>query len=98
MDATEAYEAKADDVGGVLSYRSEWYLSRASEERDGRGTLWRQDGDEARATRCGSEDTQHCWSARTPSLSYWEATGEVWSQSGRMLFALPLASVDTALG
>lgn len=97
-DATEAYETKAADVQGVLSYRSHWYVSRASDEQDGRGTLWRQDADTARATQCGSDDTQHCWSARTPSLSYWEATGEVWSQSGRMLFALPLTSVDRSLG
>jgi hypothetical protein len=97
-DATQAYETKATDVQGVLSYRSDWYVSRASGEQDGRGTLWRQDADTAQATRCGSDDTQHCWSARTPSLSYWEATGEVWSQSGRMLFALPLASIDRSLG
>ncbi|MCX4704421.1 hypothetical protein [Streptomyces sp. NBC_01373] len=97
-DATEAYETKAADVQGVLSYRSDWYVSRASGEQDGRGTLWRQDADTAKATRCGSDDTQHCWSARTPSLSYWEATGEVWSQSGQMLFALPLASIDRSLG
>ncbi|MFE9439939.1 hypothetical protein ACFYO2_13145 [Streptomyces sp. NPDC006602] len=97
-DATEAYETKASDVQGVLSHRSHWYVSRASGEQGGRGTLWRQDADTAQATQCGSDDTQHCWSARTPSLSYWEATGEVWSQSGRMLFALPLASIDRSLG
>lgn len=97
-DATEAYEAKAADVRGVLSYRSGWYLSNASDEKGGRGTLWRQGAEDAQATRCGSDDTQHCWSARTPSLSYWEETGEVWSQSGRMLFALPLASIDRSLG
>ena len=27
----------------------------------------------------------------------WEATGEVWSQSGRTLFAVPLRSIDAAL-
>ncbi|MFD3613769.1 hypothetical protein ACFWWT_00700 [Streptomyces sp. NPDC058676] len=97
-DATQAYETKAADVRGVLSYRSDWYLSRASDAPDGHGTLWRQDADRAQATRCGSDDTQHCWSARTPSLSYWEATGEVWSQSGRMLFSLPLTSIDRSLG
>lgn len=97
-DATEAYETKAADVQGVLSYRSNWYLSRASDEQNGHGTLSRQDDEETRSTRCGSDDTEHCWSAHTPSLSYWEATGEVWSQSDRMLFALPLASIDRSVG
>jgi hypothetical protein len=31
------------------------------------------------------------------SLSYSAATGEVWTQSGRTLFAVPLGAVDGAL-
>lgn len=99
--AAEAYETKAAGVGAVLSYRSDWYLGRAADAQGGHGTLWRQHadgGDGAKATRCGSDETQRCWSSEAESLSYWEATGEVWSQSGRVLFAMPLASVDRALG
>ncbi|MES5818684.1 hypothetical protein [Streptomyces sp. RG80] len=90
----EAYETKVTGVGAVLSRDSEWYLGRASEERDGHGTLWRQDATGARAGRCGTDESSRCWSTEPESFSYWEATGELWSQSGRTLFALPLASVD----
>ncbi|MFF7788401.1 hypothetical protein [Streptomyces sp. NPDC007991] len=93
----EAYETKAADVRGVLSYRSGWYLDRAAGTPGGHGTLWRQDTKGARAAQCSTDETRHCWSGRSGSLSYWEETGELWSQSGRMLFALPLASVDRAL-
>ncbi|MFI8165113.1 hypothetical protein ACIPM2_10075 [Streptomyces sp. NPDC086081] len=94
----EAYETRTADVRGVLAYRSAWYLDRAAGSPGGHGTLWRQDADGARATECGSDGTRHCWSGRSGSLSYWEESGEVWSQSGRMLFALPLTSVERALG
>ena len=50
-----------------------------------------------RATRCGTEGAPRCWGVGAGSLSYWEATGEVWSQSGRTLFAVPLRSIDAAL-
>ncbi|MEV7884667.1 hypothetical protein ACWD3I_15460 [Streptomyces sp. NPDC002817] len=94
----EAYETEAAGVGAVLSYGSNWYLGRAADADDGHGTLWRQNATGARATRCGTDETRQCWSTEPESLSYWEATGEVWSQSGRVLFAMPLASVDRALG
>ncbi|MFJ4568884.1 hypothetical protein ACIP4U_35585 [Streptomyces caelestis] len=97
-DPVEAYESKTADVRGVLSYRSGWYLDRAAGTPGGHGTLWRQDTEGAGATECATDETRHCWSGRSGSLSYWEETGELWSQSGRMLFALPLASVDRALG
>ncbi|MBR8639074.1 hypothetical protein KEF29_06435 [Streptomyces tuirus] len=97
-DAVEAYETKATDVRGVLSYRSGWYLNRAAGTPEGHGTLWRQDLDGARATECATDETRHCWSGGSGSLSYAEQTGEIWSQSGRTLFALPLASVDRTLG
>ncbi|MFR0356341.1 hypothetical protein [Streptomyces sediminimaris] len=95
---SQAYRTTATGVGGVLSYRSRWYLARAADPPDGHGTLWRQDTHKARATRCGADDFHHCWSGRAGSLSYWQRTGEVWGQSGRMLFALPLASIDRSLG
>ncbi|MEU7719312.1 hypothetical protein [Streptomyces tibetensis] len=95
---TEAYETKTTEVRGVLAYRSRWYLDRAAGSAGGHGTLWRQDTEGARAAECGTDETRNCWSGGSASLSYWEETGEVWSQSGRMLFALPLTSVDRALG
>ncbi|MEU6915708.1 hypothetical protein [Streptomyces olindensis] len=101
----EAYETGTAEVRGVLAHRSGWYLDRAPGTSDGHGTLWRQDAGSARATECGSDETRHCWSGGSDSLSggsgslsYWKETGEVWSQSGRMLFALPLTSIDRALG
>ncbi|WP_121749834.1 hypothetical protein [Streptomyces sp. E2N166] len=103
VDAVEAYETGAAEVGGVLSHRpagaarSDWYLGRAAGGHDGRGTLWRQDTEGARATECGADRSQRCWSGQAGSLSYWAQTGEVWSQSGRMLFALPLTSIEDAL-
>lgn len=96
--AGEAYETKATGVRGVLSYRSGWYVDRAADEPDGHGTLWRQDTHGAAATHCGADDTQLCWTPLPGSLSYWQGTGEVWSQSGRVLFALPLTSIGSALG
>ncbi|MFC9287393.1 hypothetical protein [Streptomyces sp. NPDC057052] len=93
VGATQAYRTEANGVRGVLSYEDGWYVSRGGAE-DGRGTLWRQDADGARAARCGADDSRDCWSPRTESLSYWAQTGDVWTQSGRMLFALPLASID----
>ncbi|MEU0225803.1 hypothetical protein ABZ177_15790 [Streptomyces sp. NPDC006284] len=103
VDAVEAYETGAAEVGGVLSHRApgatraDWYLGRAAGGDDGRGTLWRQDTDAARAVECGADRSQRCWSGQAGSLSYWEATGEIWSQSGRMLFAVPLTSIEDAL-
>ncbi|MFE2276892.1 hypothetical protein ACFXAE_06425 [Streptomyces sp. NPDC059454] len=96
-DPAGVYETELTDVRGVLSYRSGWYLGRTTGTPDERGTLWRQDTDGARPVRCGADGTHRCWSGRAVSLSYWEESGDVWSQSGRMLFALPLASVDRSL-
>ncbi|CAL9413707.1 hypothetical protein [Streptomyces sp. enrichment culture] len=103
VNAVEAYETGAAEVGGVLSYRppgatrTDWYLGRAAGGQDGRGTLWRQDTRGARASECGADRSQQCWSGPAGSLSYSAPTGEVWSQSGRMLFALPMASIEDAL-
>ncbi|MGW5785412.1 hypothetical protein ACWEWK_15600 [Streptomyces sp. NPDC003757] len=104
VNAVEAYETGAAEVGGVLSYRppgtarTEWYLGRTAGGHDGRGTLWRQDTEGARASECGADRSQQCWSGRAGSLSYAAPTGEVWSQSGRVLFALPLSAVVDAIG
>ncbi|MDF3298532.1 hypothetical protein [Streptomyces tropicalis] len=101
--AVEAYESRADGVRGVLSYRAapsarpEWYLGRAPGGADGHGTLWRQDVRGAQAATCGEAASHRCWGDGTGSLSYWQQTGEVWSLSGRTLFALPLAAVDRSL-
>ncbi|WP_030313575.1 hypothetical protein [Streptomyces sp. NRRL B-3229] len=95
----DAYLTKASGSGPVLSYDSQWYLSRAAGAEGDHGTLWRQTtSGPAKATRCGTDDSRNCWSGESESLSYWEQTGEVWSQSGRVLFALPLTSIDRSLG
>ncbi|MFD5573938.1 hypothetical protein [Streptomyces cadmiisoli] len=94
----EAYETKVAAVRGALSYDDRWYLVRAAGGPGGHGTLWRQDTEGAHAARCGTDETYLCWSGPAQSLSHWEETGEVWSQSGRVLFSLPLASIDRALG
>ncbi|MER7562171.1 hypothetical protein ABTZ93_04295 [Streptomyces sp. NPDC097941] len=95
----DAYVTKAAGSGPVLSYDSQWYLGRAAGTDGDHGTLWRQNtSTPAKATRCGTDETRNCWSGESESLSYWEQTGDVWSQSGRTLFALPLASIDRSLG
>lgn len=92
--ATEAYRTKVSGVRGVLAHESAWYVTRAAGAGEERGTLWRQDEDGSRAASCGAAESHSCWSTQTESLSYWAQTGEVWTQSGRVLFALPLASID----
>ncbi|CAM5513082.1 hypothetical protein [Streptomyces aurantiogriseus] len=92
--ATEAYRTKLTGVRGVLAHESAWYVTRAAGAGERQGTLWRQDTDGSRAAVCGTAESHSCWGSGTESLSYWAATGEVWTQSGRVLFALPLASID----
>lgn len=92
-----AYTTKATEVRGVLPYGSRWYVARATGASDGRGMLWRQDPDGSQVARCGADDTRLCWSEAPQSLSYAPGTGELWSQSGGTLFAVPLAAVDSAL-
>jgi hypothetical protein len=95
----EAYTSKASGSGPALSYDSQWYLSRPAVTEGDHGTLWRQNtSDPAKATRCGADESRSCWSGESESLSYWEQTGDVWSQSGRALFALPLGSIEKSLG
>ncbi len=103
-EAVEAYRTRTAGIRGVLSYRRagaagpSWYVGRVSSSADGHGGLWRQDTKGAAAARCGSDASHHCWAAAPGSLAYWQATGEVWSLSDRMLFAVPLAALDRSLG
>ncbi|MGW3263286.1 hypothetical protein [Streptomyces sp. NPDC001056] len=104
VDAVEEYRTRVTGIRGVLSYReagadrTSWYVGRVPEAQDGHGGLWRQDTRGARAAECGADATHHCWAESAGSLSYWRETGEVWSLSGRMLFAVPLAELDRSLG
>ncbi|MFQ3561514.1 hypothetical protein QZN11_32640 [Streptomyces gramineus] len=103
-DAVEAYRTEASEIRGVLSYRppgataSKWYVGHLPGAMDGHGSLWRQDRRGAQAARCGSDASHRCWAENTGSLSYAPDTGEVWSVSGRMLFSVPLRSIDASLG
>ena len=85
---------------GVLSYRSA-VVPGPRRRQPGRPRHAVAAGRDAtaKATRCGSDEHEPLLERRqSGSLSYWEETGEVWSQSDRMLFALPLASIDRSLG
>ncbi|MFB7503816.1 hypothetical protein [Streptomyces broussonetiae] len=101
--AVEEYRTRATGIRGVLSYQEagadhpSWYVGHLPGSQDGHGGLWRQDGTGAKAARCGSDASHRCWAESAGSLSYWRQTGEVWSLSDRMLFALPLAELDHAL-
>ncbi|MCZ0206149.1 hypothetical protein OZK63_12090 [Streptomyces sp. UMAF16] len=103
VDAVEAYRTRAAGIRGVLSYRKagadrpSWYVGRLPGTQDGHGGLWRQDTEGSRAARCGADASDRCWARDAGSLSYWRQTGEVWSLSDRMLFALPLADLDRYL-
>ncbi|MEV6293301.1 hypothetical protein AB0M41_23345 [Streptomyces sp. NPDC051896] len=101
---SEEYRTRAAGIRGVLSYQppgaedTSWYVGRLPGSRDGHGGLWRQDVGGAKAAHCGADDSHRCWAEAAGSLSYWQATGEVWSLSNRMLFSLPLAELDKSLG
>ena len=104
VDAVEAYRTRAAGIRGVLSDRQagakgpSWEVGQRSGSGGGHGGLWRQDAKGAKAAHCGSDASHHCWAASAGSLSYWQETGEVWSVSDRMLFAVPLAVLDGSLG
>ncbi|MGW1258918.1 hypothetical protein ACWD5Q_27960 [Streptomyces sp. NPDC002513] len=92
---------------------SDWYVDRAPTVGDRHGTLWRQTASGAKATTCAADETHACWGLDTTSLSYWQQTGDLWtltegavggdddagtdSADGRVLYAVPLDSVDKAL-
>ncbi|MFF7352629.1 MULTISPECIES: hypothetical protein [Streptomyces] len=104
VEAVEAYRTRAAGIRGVLSYRRpgaaqpSWYVGRLPGSRDGHGGLWRQDSTGAKAPHCGADASHRCWAQSAGSLSYGQETGEVWSLSDRMLFAVPLAELDRSLG
>ncbi|MEU3026723.1 hypothetical protein ACPCBC_14335 [Streptomyces incarnatus] len=104
VDAVEEYRTRVTGIRGVLAYRepgaprTSWYVGRLPGSQDGHGGLWRQDTRGAKAARCGADATHRCWAESPGSLSYGRATGEVWSLSDRMLFAVPLAELDRSLG
>ncbi|MGW3494403.1 hypothetical protein [Streptomyces sp. NPDC001020] len=92
--------------------RADWYVDRTPSVDSRPGTLWRQNTSGAKAATCAADETYACWGRRTASLSYWQQTGELWTLTegtvngdeeqsgpagGRVLYAVPLASVDDAL-
>ncbi|MEV6051395.1 hypothetical protein [Streptomyces sp. NPDC052107] len=101
---SEEYRTRAAGIRGVLSYQppgaedTSWYVGRLPGSQDGHGGLWRQDVGGAKAAHCGADGSHRCWAEAAGSLSYWQETGEVWSLSDRMLFALPLAELDRSMG
>ncbi|WP_405915814.1 hypothetical protein [Streptomyces sp. NBC_00728] len=108
VDAVEAYTTKGSGISGVLSHRSggardaQWYIGRPADSRTQHASLWRQSGDGARAATCTADQSHACWGLDTGSLSYWQRTGELWTLTGeparRVLYAVPLSSVDGSLG
>ncbi|MFH8337659.1 hypothetical protein [Streptomyces sp. AM6-12] len=104
VDAVEEYRTKVTGIRGLLSYReagaprTSWYVGRLPGSQDGHGGLWRQDTEGAKAAQCGADATQRCWAESPGSLAYGRDSGEVWSLSDRMLFAVPLTELDRSLG
>lgn len=93
--------------------RAYWYVDRSPRSDGRRGTLWRQTTSTAKAARCGPDEFHACWGRHTASLSYWQETGELWTLTegvpgdddrgdgpagGRVLYAVPLGSLDDAMG
>jgi hypothetical protein len=112
VDADEAFETKATGVSGVLSHRpdgadeAEWYVAQTPAGDSKHATLWRQSDSDAKAATCTADLSYACWGLRTASLSYWQETDELWTltgtagadtASGRVLYAVPLSSVDGSL-
>ncbi|MEU8587492.1 hypothetical protein AB0C59_10905 [Streptomyces sp. NPDC048664] len=91
----------------------DWYVDRAPTVGGRHGTLWRQDASGASAAVCSADESRACWGRHTASLSYWRQSGELWTLTegatsgddargagtagGRVLYAVPLDSVDDAL-
>lgn len=108
VSAVEAWTTKGSGISGALSHRSagdreaKWYIGRPSDSRSGHGSLWRQSTEGAEAATCTADRSHACWGLGTGSLSYWQQTGELWSLTGtaghRVLYAVPLSSVDGSLG
>ncbi|WP_320783685.1 hypothetical protein [Streptomyces sp. CRN 30] len=93
--------------------RPDWYVGHTSEHLGPHGTLWRQDEDGADAAQCTADGSRACWGRHAESLSYWPQTGELWTLTERtaegdgggepdddpqrVLYAVPLASVDESM-
>ncbi|GAA3826297.1 hypothetical protein [Streptomyces chiangmaiensis] len=93
--------------------RAAWYVDGAPAVDGRHGTLWRQNTSGATAATCSADESRACWGRHTASLSYWPETGELWTLTegatggragpvpgpvnGRVLYAVPLDSVDDAL-
>jgi hypothetical protein len=108
VNAVEAYTTKGSGISGALSHRpggaheAQWYIARPSDSRTRHGSLWRQSGHGAEAATCTADQSHACWSLGSGSLSYWQRTGELWTLTDaadrRVLYAVPLSSVDGSLG
>lgn len=108
VSAVEAYTTRGSGISGALSHRSDgareaqWYIGRPADSRTQHGSLWRQSGHGAQAATCTADQSHACWSLDPGSLSYWQRTGELWTLTGaadrRVLYAVPLSSVDGSLG
>ncbi|MFI0962682.1 hypothetical protein ACH4S8_14940 [Streptomyces sp. NPDC021080] len=108
VNAAEAWTTKGSGISGALSHRSpgareaQWYVGRPSDGRAGHGSLWRQSEHGAEAATCTADQSHACWGLGTGSLSYWQRTGELWTLTDgadrRVLYAVPLSSVDGSLG
>ncbi|MEW2493638.1 hypothetical protein AB0942_08825 [Streptomyces nodosus] len=91
--------------------KADWYVDRTPVVGGRHGTLWRQSTSGAKATTCAVDETHACWGRHTASLSYWAETDELWTltegaaggddeggpAAARVLYAVPLRSVDDAL-
>jgi hypothetical protein len=119
VNADEAYETKAVGLQGVISHKrsgadkADWYVDYAPGTRGKHGTLWRQNTGGTEAAKCTADQAYACWGQHTESMSYWAATGELWTLTEwaankdnewepdaipeRVLYAVPLSSVDDAL-
>ncbi|MFF1451387.1 hypothetical protein ACFVYF_25105 [Streptomyces sp. NPDC058274] len=93
--------------------KADWYVDYAPGTRGRHGTLWRQNTDGTEAAKCTADQSYACWGQHTESMSYWAETGELWTLTEwaanqdnqwepdaipeRVLYAVPLFSVDDAL-
>lgn len=95
--ATQAYQTGVANMQGVLSWGGRWYFAHSSATSNGQ--LWRgapgQAGVSKTCTNPGSSDYM-CWAMHPEALTYFLATGLVWSvtewPNQRVVFAVPLTS------
>jgi hypothetical protein len=95
--ATQAYQTGVANMQGVLSWGGRWYFAHSSATSNGQ--LWRgapgQAGVSKTCTNPGSS-AYMCWAMHPEALTYFLATGLVWSvtewPNQRVVFAVPLTS------